>query len=95
MIIEKQEDATRAVLEEMRRTPDARTHEILSALVRHLHAFVREVKLTEREHLVEAGESRLAVRQTFGVELRQCRLGARFEAAAIEGPGGGRGGPEH
>jgi len=49
MIIEKQEDATRAVLEEMRRTPDARTHEILSALVRHLHAFVREVKLTERE----------------------------------------------
>ena len=34
MIIEKQEDVTRAVLEEMRRTPDARTREILSALVR-------------------------------------------------------------
>ena len=49
MIIEKQEEVTRAVLEEMHRTPDARTHEILSALVKHLHAFIREVKLTERE----------------------------------------------
>ncbi len=49
MIIEKQEEVTRAVLEEMHRTPDARTHELLSALVRHLHAFMREVKLTERE----------------------------------------------
>jgi hydroxyquinol 1,2-dioxygenase len=49
MIIEKQEDVTEAVLNEMRRTPDPRTKEILSALVRHLHAFVREVKLTERE----------------------------------------------
>src|SRR5436309_8424578 len=49
MIIEKQEDVTRAVLEEMRRTPDARAREVLSALVRHLHAFIREVKLTEDE----------------------------------------------
>src|SRR5438105_6903617 len=49
MIIDKQEDVTRAVLEEMHRTPDARTREILSALVKHLHAFIREVKLTERE----------------------------------------------
>jgi catechol 1,2-dioxygenase len=37
------------VLEEMHRTPDARTKEILTALVKHLHAFVREVRLTERE----------------------------------------------
>src|SRR5437660_9290305 len=49
MIIDKQEDVTRAVLEEMRRTPDARTREILSALVKHLHALIREVKLTEHE----------------------------------------------
>lgn len=49
MIIEKQEDVTAAVLEEMRRTPDARSKQILEAMVRHLHAFVREVKLTERE----------------------------------------------
>lgn len=49
MIIERQEDVTAAVLDEMRRTPDARSKQILEALVRHLHAFVREVKLTERE----------------------------------------------
>ncbi|HXM83384.1 MAG TPA: dioxygenase [Burkholderiales bacterium] len=49
MIIQKQEDVTPAVLEEMHRTPDARTKEVLSALVKHLHAFIREVKLTERE----------------------------------------------
>ncbi len=49
MIIRSQEDVTEAVLAEMQRTPDARTKELLSSLVRHLHAFVREVKLTERE----------------------------------------------
>lgn len=49
MIIEKQEDVTRAVLSEMQRTPDPRTKEILAALVTHLHAFVREVRMTEKE----------------------------------------------
>ena len=49
MIIKNESQVTQAVLQEMRRTPDARTKEILGALVRHLHAFVREVHLTERE----------------------------------------------
>jgi catechol 1,2-dioxygenase len=49
MIIRTQEDVTAAVLAEMRRTPDARTREILASLVTHLHAFVREVKLSEKE----------------------------------------------
>ena len=49
MIIKNQADVTTAVLEAMQRTPDVRTREILEALVRHLHGFVREVKLTERE----------------------------------------------
>jgi catechol 1,2-dioxygenase len=49
MIIESQDDVTAAVLQEMHRTPDPRTKEILSALVRHLHQFVKEVKLTEKE----------------------------------------------
>ena len=49
MIIEHEGQVTEAVLQDMRRTPDARTKEILGALVRHLHAFVREVRLTERE----------------------------------------------
>src|SRR3981189_3022105 len=49
MIIETQDDVTAAVLQEMHRTPSARTRELLSLFVKHLHAFVREAKLTERE----------------------------------------------
>ena len=49
MIIETPDDVTRAVLGEMHRTPNARTQELLSLLVKHLHAFVREARLTERE----------------------------------------------
>jgi catechol 1,2-dioxygenase len=49
MIIETQEDVTRAVLAEMHRTPDRRTKELLEGLVKHLHAFIREVRLTEKE----------------------------------------------
>ena len=49
MIIRSEADVTQAVLGEMHRTPSARTKQILSSLVNHLHAFVREVKLTERE----------------------------------------------
>src|ERR687891_1889424 len=49
MIIRSHEDVTQAVLGEMHRTPDARTKQILSSLVTHLHAFIREVKLTEKE----------------------------------------------
>jgi catechol 1,2-dioxygenase len=49
VIIENQEDVTVAVLSELQRAPDARFREIMSALVRHLHDFAREVKLTEEE----------------------------------------------
>jgi hydroxyquinol 1,2-dioxygenase len=49
MIVEGAEHVTEAVLHEMRATSDPRLKEILSALVRHLHDFAREVKLTEEE----------------------------------------------
>ncbi len=49
MIIENEEQLTQAVLDETRRTQDARQKEILQALVRHLHGFAREVRLTEKE----------------------------------------------
>jgi catechol 1,2-dioxygenase len=49
MTIRSEKDVTEAVLAEMHRTPNARTKELLSALVKHLHAFVRETRLTERE----------------------------------------------
>ncbi len=49
MIIENQAMVTDAVVEAVLRVEDARLREILLALVRHLHGFVREVRLTERE----------------------------------------------
>jgi catechol 1,2-dioxygenase len=49
MIIENQAMVTDAVLEAVTRTEDPRLREILQALVRHLHGFVREISLTERE----------------------------------------------
>lgn len=42
---------TDAVIETFSKTENARLQEIMTALVKHLHAFVREVKLTEEEWL--------------------------------------------
>ena len=49
MIIETQADVTKAVLSELSRAPNPRFREIMSAFIRHLHDFAREVKLTEQE----------------------------------------------
>jgi protocatechuate 3,4-dioxygenase beta subunit len=49
MIIENQAMVTDAVVEAVSRVEDPRLREILLAMVRHLHGFVREVRLTERE----------------------------------------------
>ncbi len=49
MIIENQQMVTAAVLEAVNRTTDPRLREIMSAFVRHLHDFAREVRLTEAE----------------------------------------------
>ncbi|MDB5602707.1 MAG: catechol 1,2-dioxygenase [Xanthobacteraceae bacterium] len=62
MIIGNQQDVTKAVLEELQRAPNARFKEVMSAFVRHAHAFAREVKLTEDEfrtamnYIVELGK---------------------------------------
>ncbi|RZI98880.1 MAG: hydroxyquinol 1,2-dioxygenase [Rubrivivax sp.] len=44
-----QYNITQAVLARLSQTPDARLKEIMTSLVQHLHAFAREVKLTEAE----------------------------------------------
>src|SRR5215510_5804554 len=49
MIIETEKDVTKAVLAEIAKAPNARFREIMSAFVRHLHDFAREVQLTEEE----------------------------------------------
>jgi len=49
MIIENQAMVTDAVIEAVSRVEEPRLRQILLALVRHLHGFVREVRLTEAE----------------------------------------------
>jgi hydroxyquinol 1,2-dioxygenase len=44
-----QDNITQAVIASLEQTPDARLKEIMTRLVQHLHAFAREVKLTEEE----------------------------------------------
>jgi protocatechuate 3,4-dioxygenase beta subunit len=48
-IIEDQGALTDVVLDAMANAPDARLREIMAAFVRHMHAFAREVRLTEAE----------------------------------------------
>ena len=49
MIIQRHEDVTESVLAELARAEDPRFKEIMSSAVKHLHAWVREVRLTEAE----------------------------------------------
>ena len=44
-----QDTITQAVIARLATTPDPRLKEIMTSLVQHLHAFAREVKLTEEE----------------------------------------------
>ena len=45
------EDLTAEVVRRLDQTPDPRLREVMRALVRHLHAFAREVNLTDEEWL--------------------------------------------
>jgi catechol 1,2-dioxygenase len=62
MIIEREQDVTAAALAVMERTSDPRQRQIMVSLVRHLHGFIRDVRLTEAEFreaaaiLVELGK---------------------------------------
>ncbi|HXI05957.1 MAG: dioxygenase [Bradyrhizobium sp.] len=49
MIVEREQDVTAAALEAMQRTADPRMREIMTSLVKHLHGFVRDTRLTEAE----------------------------------------------
>jgi hydroxyquinol 1,2-dioxygenase len=66
-----QDNITQAVIARFAGTPDARLKEIMTSLVQHLHAFAREVKLTEEEwfkgieFLTRVGHITTAQRQEF------------------------------
>jgi hypothetical protein len=49
-IIEKTDDVTDIVLRAIAGAPNARLREVMAAFVRHLHAFAREVRLTQDEY---------------------------------------------
>ena len=49
MLIRRQEDVTDVVVDAFKNAADPRVREILIALVKHLHAFARDVHLTEEE----------------------------------------------
>ncbi|HEX3466715.1 MAG TPA: dioxygenase [Candidatus Elarobacter sp.] len=64
-------DVTEQTLQRLERCDDPRLHEIVRALVKHLHAFVREVRLTPDEwmagidFLTRTGQKCDAIRQEF------------------------------
>jgi catechol 1,2-dioxygenase len=49
MITERYQDVTAAALDVMNRTQDPRLREIMVSLVKHLHGFILDVRLTEHE----------------------------------------------
>lgn len=49
MIIGDQNEVTIAVLEAMEKTPDPRLRELVTLMIKHLHGFIREAKLSEEE----------------------------------------------
>jgi len=49
MIIGDQNEVTLAVLEAMEKTPDPRLRQILTLMIKHLHGFIREARLSEEE----------------------------------------------
>jgi catechol 1,2-dioxygenase len=49
MIIGDQNEVTVAVLEAMEKTPDPRLRELVTLMIKHLHGFIREAKLSEEE----------------------------------------------
>src|ERR1700748_1727468 len=66
-----EDDITAAVLARFAATPDPRLREIMAGVLKHLHAFVKEVELTETEWfqaieiLTEAGRMCSDKRQEF------------------------------
>lgn len=66
-----QDSLTQAVIERLAHTPNPRLKEILSSLVTHLHAFARDVRLTEEEwfqgieFLTATGQKCTSTRQEF------------------------------
>ncbi len=92
-----EENLTEAVIERMADCPNERLRTVMESLIRHVHAFVREVELTEEEwfegirFLTATGQKCDDVRQEFillsdvlGVSMLVDAVNHRFPAGATE-----------
>ena len=90
-------DLTAAVIERLAECDDARFKTVMTALIRHLHDFVREVELSEREwltairFLTEVGQACTDKRQEFillsdtlGVSILVDAINHRTPSGAVE-----------
>ena len=83
----REEELVTRVVESFAGAPDPRLRQLMQALTRHLHAFLREVRLTESEwqkgieFLTEAGHITTDQRQEF--ILLSDVLGASMQTVAI------------
>ncbi|MGH6899490.1 MAG: intradiol ring-cleavage dioxygenase [Geminicoccaceae bacterium] len=90
-------DLTDAVIERLAECDDPRFKTVMSSLIRHLHAFVRDVELTEREwitairFLTEVGQACTDKRQEFillsdtlGVSILVDAINHRLPTGAVE-----------
>jgi protocatechuate 3,4-dioxygenase beta subunit len=106
MIIDREDQVTDAVLSETLRIQDPRTQELLQSLIRHLHGFAREVRLTEKEFntaidMVAAlgrltteshNETRL-IAGSLGLSILVCLMNNAGTSANLLGPFWRRGAP--
>jgi protocatechuate 3,4-dioxygenase beta subunit len=106
MIIDREDQVTDAVLSETQRIEDPRTRELLQSLIRHLHGFAREVRLTEKEFntaidMVAAlgrltteshNETRL-IAGSLGLSILVCLMNNAGTSANLLGPFWRRGAP--
>jgi hydroxyquinol 1,2-dioxygenase len=76
MIIQTESDVTKAVLQELSRALDPRFRQIMTSAVTHLHAFAREVRLSEAEF-----------QQACGVIARLGQLTTRSHNEVVLGAG--------
>jgi len=89
----REAELVEAVVASFDGTEDARLREVLQSLTRHLHAFLREVRLTEDEwnaairFLADAGRITTASRQEF--VLLSDVLGASMQVVAMHNPAAG------
>lgn len=90
-------DLTDAVIERLAECDDPRFKTVMSSLIRHLHAFIRDVELTEREwitairFLTEVGQACTDKRQEFillsdtlGVSILVDAINHRLPTGAVE-----------